>query len=258
MRRLLMFLAFVSALAPLAALAQTDAGSAQPSLVVQGQGIVSRAPDVASLSVGIETVDPSATQSQARNNAIYARLLTALERVNVPRSSVQFSGYDLRYVPPSESTPEPIPMATAAAPGQRQTLPVARNPRPAERWGYVVSRNVTIVDLNPSRVGQVVDAASGAGATSVDGVTFGMRDRRGVYNAALAGALDDADAQARALAAAGHFRLVRLQRIEVGSVFVPGPVPMARMAVADGTQISPSNVETRANVTVTYTIAAGG
>jgi uncharacterized protein len=105
-----------------------------------------------------------------------------------------------------------------------------------------------------------VDACARAGATNISGVTFGVRDGRSAYNAALASALADANSQAHALAAAGHFRLGRVQRVEAGASSLPGPMPFARMATAEAmpTQIAPSDVEVRAAVTVTYTIAPGG
>ena len=251
MKRLVFFLVAASLVAPAGVAAQSDGQGAAPTIVVQGQGVVSRAPDTASLSVTIETIDPSATTAQAMNNAAYSRMLGALERVHVPRSSVHYSSYDFRYVPPTEPTPEP------QAAGTVHTMPVLRNPRPLGRYGFDVTRSVSMSDLDPARVGAVVDACAGAGATSIDGVTFGVRDRTGAYDAALAAAVGDADRQARVLAEAGRLRLVRVQRIETAGGYVPSPLPMARMAaMADGTQIAPSNVETRASVTITYAVAS--
>lgn len=248
------FAAVVAALAfaPLAALGQGD-DSAPPALVVQGQGSISRAPDTASISMTIETNDPSATQAQSQNNARYSAILAALGRVGVSESAVKTSGYDLRYVPPPEPTAEPA----GGGPELRHTMPVARNPNPGERYGYIVTRTATVAGLDPSKVGPVIDACAAAGATGIDGVTFGLRNQNQARGQALAAAVADAASQAKALAAAAHVRLVRFQRIEAGQTYVPGPMPMARMATADvaPTQIPPSNVEVRASVTVTYAIA---
>jgi uncharacterized protein YggE len=248
MRRLLTILVAAGALAPggVSAQSATDAAG-PPALVVQGQGAITRAPDTASVSVGIETDDPSAAGSQAKNNEAYGAMLAALERVGVAKSEIRSTGYDLRYVPPPEPT---------APPAGIHTMPVARRPL-GERYGYIVSRSAIIAGLDPAKVGVIVDASAHAGATSINGVTFGVRDQRGAYNQALAAAFADADAQARALASAGRFTIVRLQRVEAGQASFPGPMAFARVATADATQIEPSNVEVRANITVTYTIAPG-
>jgi uncharacterized protein YggE len=179
-------------------------------------------------------------------------MLSSLERAGIARSSVQSGGYDLRYVPPPEPTPGPD--------GElRQTLSVERNPHPSERYGYVVNRSATITGLDPARVGVAVDAAAAAGATTVSSVQFGLRNQRDAYNAALAAAVGDADSQARALAAAGHFRIVRLQRLEAGSAPLREPIAFRMIGTVNAaqTEISPSNVEVRANVTSTYEIAPG-
>ena len=246
MKRLPSLLAAL-ALAALAvpALAQ-DAPNASgpPTLTVQGEGTITRSPEVANVSIGITTDDPSATAAQSRNNATYDAVLSALAKAGVPSSAVKTTSYGMNYNPPP--TPEPA---------ARTTESVARAPiRGGERYGYIVNRYLSVTAA-PDRVGAVVDASSAAGATDVGGISFGLRDRRGAWNAALAAAVADADAQARALAAAAHVRIVRLRSIQSGSApYVPGPAVAMRMA-APATEIPPSDVSVTASVSVTYVVA---
>lgn len=266
MRRLLTLLAALTLpLLATAAFAQDPASGAGSTLTVQGQATVSRAPEVASFSVGIETSDDSATRAQASNNALYDAVRASLAKAGVAASAVKSSSYYMRYVPPPTPAPPESPAAASAVPlaatapgAMRHTEPVARMPipiSPGERYGYVVTRSLAVT-TDPAKVGAAIDACVRAGATDVGGVSFDLRDRRAVWNAALAGALADGDAQARALANSGHFRIVRLKSIQAGSPPYGngGPVMFARAAPA-GTEIPPSSVDVSASLTVTYTIA---
>jgi len=86
------FAVFVAALAfaPTAALSQGD-DAAPPSIVVQGQGTVSHAPDTASISVTIESNDPSATAAQADNNTRYNAVVAALARMATADAPTQIA-----------------------------------------------------------------------------------------------------------------------------------------------------------------------
>ena len=236
MKRLLSLLAALAIVAPAAALAQ-DA-SAPATLTVEGQGSITRTPEVAEISVGITTNDPSATAAQSANNAAYEKVKDALAKAGVSGDAVKTTSYGMNYNPP----PAPEPGA-------------ARSPvRSGERYGYVVSRYLSVTAA-PDKVGTVVDAASASGATDVGGISFGLRDKRAAWNAALAAAVADADAQARALAATGRFHIVRLKAIQSGSApYVPGPMVAMKMA-SPATDIQPSDVAVTASVTVTYVIA---
>jgi uncharacterized protein YggE len=259
MRRLLTLLAALTLVVSATAASAQDAGSrGESTLTVQGQATVSRAPDVASFSAGIETSDLSATAAQARNNAVYDAVRAALSRAGVPSSALKSGSYSMRYEPPPTPSPGEPSAGPAAAPpssagAMRTTESVARRPvNPG--YGYIVSRNL-VVSVDPGKVGAAIDACVGAGSTDIGGVSFDLRDHRGAWNAALAGALADADAQARSLASSGRFRIVRLKTIQAGPVpYGGGPVMFARAAPAP-TEIPPSNVDVMANVTVTYVIA---
>jgi uncharacterized protein YggE len=266
MRRLLTLLTALTLSVPATpALAQDTGGAAGSTLTVQGQATVSRPPEVASFSVGIENSDPSATAAQARNNALYDGVRAALARAGIPASAVKSSSYYIRYVPPPTPAPPEVPAAVSAAPAagaapgaMRHTEPVARLPmpiNPGERYGYVVTRNLAVT-TDPAKVGAAIDACVSAGATDVGAVSFDLRDRRGAWNAALAGALADADGQARSLANSGRFRIARLKSIQAGPPpYGAGGQMMFARAAAPGTEIPPSNVDVSASLTVTYTIA---
>jgi uncharacterized protein YggE len=125
--------------------------------------------------------------------------------------------------------------------------------------GYV-ARNaveVRVDDLN--RLGQVLDVAVTAGATSVGGIRFDLKDRAAAEQQALQQAVADARAQANTAAQAASMKVERVLRIEVGRELPmppPRPMPMRmEMAAAGGEPpISPGELEIRATVTMTAAI----
>jgi uncharacterized protein YggE len=219
---------------PHAALAQ---GAAPPAaLVATGVGTVTQAPDRATVSFRIETVDEQAARASAQNNTIVTALDDALAKAGVQRSAVRTRSYSLSYNP----------------------RPPRPDPNVAVRYGYVVSRTVEASVDRVDGVGAIVDAGIGAGVTNVNGVTFGLRDPQAAYRTALTAAVADAEAQARTLATAAHVRLVRLVTIAPGArAPLPGPVLRASVlaAPAPPTVIEPGDLSANATVTLRYEIA---
>lgn len=125
--------------------------------------------------------------------------------------------------------------------------------------GYV-ARNALEVRLDaPERAGEVIDAAVQAGATSVSGVRFDLKDRAGAEREALRLAVADARARAEAAAAGAGRSVDRVLRIEDARQPPPMPRPMmttmARTAEpAVETPIETGTIEVHAHVTLTVSI----
>lgn len=205
------------------------------TLSVEGQGLVTRAPDRAEVDLTLETADPAATRATAANDAAYRRLADRLRALGVPGDALRTTGFTLRYVP---AQPSPPPSG------------------PPPRSGYVVDRQLTVTAPRVDAAGAVVDAAVAAGG-EIREVRYALADRGPALRAALAAAVADADAQAQAVAAAEHLRIVGVKSIAVGgSPPVYGPVPFLRApAAAAETVLPPGPLDVRAGVTVTYLVA---
>lgn len=228
-------LAVLAALAPAAAAASAD--SPPPSLAVSGQGSVDRMPDRVTVALGIVTNDDNATRATSANNAIYNALVAKLGGLGLKPAALRTTSYNLSF---NQRPPRPDTTFT-------------------QRYGYVVTREVSVGDDRTDRVGALIDAAVAAGAGNVNGVTFGLRDERGAYRAALAAAVADAQDQARALAEAAHLRLGRILEIAPsgGANPPPRPYPMARgmaSVMAVPTDVQPSDLSVRASVSITYAL----
>ena len=111
----------------------------------------------------------------------------------------------------------------------RPASPARRCIRRAQRYGYVAGRTVTATLADVTKASAVVDAMRSAGATSIAGVQFVLRDRRAAYDEALAAALEDAAAQAQAVASASHMHVAGIQTIRVGENLL-GPADAAAHA----------------------------
>ncbi|HZW54330.1 MAG TPA: SIMPL domain-containing protein [Candidatus Elarobacter sp.] len=232
-------LALLTAASPAAAQTAPPATVRAPSRIeVGGQGTVDRMPDRVIVSFAIVTNDDNATRATSANNATYNALVAKLRGLGIEPAAIKTTGYDLNYNP---RPPQP-------------------NPQFQQRYGYVATRGVAVTSDHTDQAGAIVDAGVAAGVTSVGGISFGLRDTRAAYRAALAAAVADAESGAQAIAAAAHVRIVRLLTVSAGSyASVPRPVPqLARMAASAGTvptDVQPSNLSVTASVTVTYEIA---
>ncbi len=215
------------------------AGDTGPTVVITMQGVASRPPDVAYVNLGILTNDDVSTAAVAKNNAIFDALQAKLAPLGVDAAKVKTTFYNVSYAARPTAAPQPA-----------QQFPI-----PQSRYGYNVSRQLQLT-VTVGKVGDIVDAAIAAGATTVSNVQYALADASAAYNDALASALKSARSQAEAVAQASGMHLGGVKQIQVQQQnFLPTPVPMRPQqgAVASGTTlVAPATVDTRASVTVTY------
>jgi len=221
----------LATMAPGAALAD----AAVPTRIqVAGTGTVTLAPDVAIVSASVQTNSANASDAVGRNNAIYERVAAALAQLGIERADVTLAGYSVNYFPKPEK------------------------PAPDTVYGYTVSRDFTVKVRAIAKAGNVVDAVTRAGATSIGGVSFGLSDPAAAQASATAKAVDDARAKAEALAAAAHLRITGIRSIDLGGG--SGPVmPMAKMMMSaapePATQFDTSSVGVTVTVQITFLAA---
>ncbi len=205
-----------------------------PVVVTTGEGMIKRAPDRAWVTISAESRARSPREAQKMNAEAMSAVMARLKSSGLQGDAVQTSSYDLQpefdYV------------------NGRQTLRdyVARN-----------SLQVRVDDL--PRLGDILDASVGSGATAVSGVRFDLRDRTAAEREALKLAVADARARAEAAVSGAGMRVDRVVRIEEqrsGPMPPPRPVIMAMRAEAaePATPIAPGELEIRAQVTLTATI----
>lgn len=220
--------AFAVTTLPAAVAAQT----ALTEITASGTGSITMAPDMATIDAGIETNSANANDAISQNNAKYERVVTALENLGIARADITLAYYNVSFNPP----------------------PRVARPNSDERYGYTVSRNFTVKVGQIGKAGAVSDACTSAGATTINGVSFGLADSSAPRSRATAKAVADARANAETLAQAAGLRIISIKSIRLGGAEPPAPMPMMRMAAAPSppTEFDQSNVNVSVTVSVVF------
>jgi uncharacterized protein len=214
---------------------QPPSTAQEPVVVVTGEGVVKAAPDRAFVTFAVESRSKNPKDAQTQNATTMSSVQRRLLALGVPKDAVRTLSYDLHL--------------------ESDWVNGRQVPR-----GYV-ARNTIEVRLDEiSRVGEVIDAATGSGANAVHGVRFDIQDREALEREALKRATADARARADAAASGAGATIGRVLRIEEPSRGYPmPPAPMMmREAAQDGravsTPIVAGEIEIRANVTLTASL----
>jgi uncharacterized protein len=227
--RVLAAMLVVQAAVAAEAFAQTPSPD-PPAVVAVGRGVVKRAPDQAWITIAAESRAKTPGDAQKANADAMSAVLQKIKGLGLPADAIQTSAYELR------------PEFDYA--NNRQTL-----------RGYVARNAVEVRVDDLAKLGPVLDAAVGAGATSVGGIRFDLKDRSGAEQAAIQQAVIDARRQADTAAQAAGMKVERILRLEVNREMAAPPRPMmamrAEMAASAEPPIAPGELEVRATVTLT-------
>ena len=221
-------------LMPMLAVAQQPSSPAsdRPVIVSSGEGAVRAVPDRAWISVTAESRAGNPREAQKKNTDAMKPVLDRLRSAGIADDAIQTSSYDLQ--PDWDFS------------GDRRVL-----------RGYVARNTVSIRIDNVERVGELLEMAVTAGATSVDNIRFDMKDRERLEREALRLAVLDARARAEAAAAGAGLSFDRIVRIEEQGVISP-PMPVRQVfdakIAAEAPPIATGEIEVRARVTVTSSL----
>ena len=211
---------------------QPPAAAEIPVVVASGEGVVKRAPDRAWFDVTAESRAKNPREAQKLNADAMSAVLQKLKGAGLKDDAIQTRGYDLQ--PEYDYN------------NGRQTL-----------RGYLARNSMEVRVDELSRVGDLLDLVVGAGATSVGGVRFDLKDRTGAERDALKLAVEDARRRADAAASGAGMSVQRIVRIEEQRAVVRPPVPMMMaerasvgMAQSAPPPVAPGELEVRATVTL--------
>ncbi len=206
-----------------------------PKLHLSAYGEVKAAPDRAAISVGVQTLAPTAAQAMAQNRERMAKVMAMLMKQGLAARDIQTSSIDLN-----------------AQYSYNQN-------EPPKLTGYQASNAVTIMVNDLPRLGPVLDAVVEAGVNQVNGISFGLKNAQGLEDAARLAAVKALKAKADLYASATGYRSVRLVNLSEGGGS-PEPRPIALMAMAkmgaDGgsTPVSGGELTVRIDVTGDYAL----
>lgn len=201
-------LALSCALSPVAAPSLAGAQvPVPPTIATSGNGEAKVTPDRAAVMVNVQTRAATAAAAAAENARRTTAVLDALGKLGLPKSQLSTDGYtvypETRYDPNGQS-----PRVT----------------------GYVVTNTVRAETHRPEQAGAIVDAALGAGANMINGLSFYASSIDVPRREAIAAAVASARADAEAMARAAGGSLGALIELSTQGPTVP-PRPMYDMSV---------------------------
>lgn len=227
-------------MAPAVASAQNQQGpvpmvpATGPILGLSVTESIESAPDMATISTGVQTRATAARDAMAQNASQMDRLIAALIKGGVARQDIQTSGINL--------SPQYDYSQQSAGQGPRFI-------------GYEANNQVTVKVRKLATAGELVDAMVSAGATNVNGPTFGISEPDKLLDQARLNALKTAQARADLYAQATGYKTARLITISEGGGYSP-PMPMMAMrmdaAQSAATKIEPGQISTSISLNVQY------
>ncbi|MEZ4596107.1 MAG: SIMPL domain-containing protein [Chloroflexota bacterium] len=220
--------------ASLAPVAAQDTTTPQHTLSVSGTGSVSVKPDVADVTVGVTIQRDTAGDAAADAANVMDAVVTAVKALGIAEQDIQTTSLSLSPVYDYDRTPYRL-------------------------VGYQANNMVTVTVRDISQVGPVIDAATGAGATDVNGITFRVADQAAAETEAREQAVKAARAKADTIAAAAGTEITGI--ISISETSAPMPYPMYYSADAAGaareaapTPVLAGTIDVEVSVSIVYSL----
>jgi uncharacterized protein YggE len=213
-----------------------------PKLTSSAQAIIQKPSDELQLQIGVVTLGDRAQVALADNTKKMQAVIASLETAGITKDEYETGQFSIN------------PTFT----------PYPKNPPP--NWkpsinGYEVSNSVMIHTNKLDMAGKFIDAANKAGANTVSDLHFGLHNPRIHWTEALNAAVENAIADAKAMASAAGVSLVRVMSITLDNTHTAYPrinTAYLKMSAEGGSTppIEPNDVKITANVTIVYEITS--
>ncbi|MNW41074.1 26 kDa periplasmic immunogenic protein precursor [compost metagenome] len=202
---------------------------------VVGSGEISVKPDIAYLTIGVETQADTAKEAQSANSTKMAKLNTLLKDTwKIDVKDIQTGQF---YVQPNYSYSEKE--------GQKVK-------------GYSAYHTINVKYRDLSKIGQLLDAASNAGANRIDNVRFSTENPDQYQEQVIQKAMANADLKASAIAKAAKRQVGLVLSVTQASVETPTYMENYKVmaATADSgaasTSVEPGEITVKTTLNVVY------
>lgn len=224
----------------LLSLSFTEVGFAQEirQIHVRGYGSMSVEPDLAYVSLGVETQALEAEEAQTKNAINMRNILAVLGEQGIKSQNIETSYFNV--------------------------YPIYRynEEKGNQLTGYRVSNSISIRLEDLSKVGEVIDSAIKAGATNVNTVRFTLADEGPWLDKALALAVEDGRRRAEVMATAAGEKLGLVMMMRDPSTsstpyYAGNEMALKATAMADRgvpTPIQPGKLEITAAVEMVFAL----
>ncbi|MFT3973183.1 MAG: SIMPL domain-containing protein [Amaricoccus sp.] len=202
-------------------------------ITVTGSATVDAAPDVATVTAGVETQAATAADALKQNSEAMTAVFAALKTAGIAEADTQTS--QLTLTPVFQSDPGSSPAAPQVV-------------------AYQASNMVTVQVRDVTHLGGTIDTLTAAGANRLYGVSFDVDEPGAVLDTARQKAVADAQRKAALFAEAAGVRLGPVIAISEGGG--GGAVPFrAKMDMAMAAPVAAGSVSLGADVTVVFGLA---
>jgi uncharacterized protein YggE len=184
-----------------------------PAVITSGDATVSKKPDIASLSVGVDSLQSTASAAQSDLASKAGKLISRAKALGIADKDMNTSGYSV-------------------GPNYRQDGIIN---------GYRASEQLQLKWHEVDTTGKALDALVQEGGATQVSVSFGLADPKAAQAEARSMAIADARSRAQAMAGAAGVKLGRVLR--VSDLAVSGRVPPS-MDFAVGAAPAPSQLPT--------------
>jgi uncharacterized protein YggE len=205
------------------------------TITVAGTGRIVLTPDTADLRLGVTTSAATVKDARARAASAMTAVISSLRKLGIAERDIRTTALILQPV-----------------------YDYSNGANPPRLTGYTFSNAVAVTLRDLDLVASAVDDSLGAGATSLDGVTFRVEDEAAAERQAREAAMQEAKAKATALAEAAGVRITGVASIAESSVPIAYPTYFAAglSAARDvPTPVEAGTTEVSISVSVAYLIA---
>ncbi len=207
--------------------AVASAFAAPTTLNLSAYGEARANPDMATISLGVETTGPSAAAAMQANADQMSRVVAALKKAGVDARDLQTSNLSLN------------------------PQYVYETNQPPKLTGYQASNQLSVTVTNLARLPGVVDATVAAGATNIGQISFGLSNPVSAENTARIAAVKALQDKASLYANATGYRINRLVTLSEGSGYAvepPRPMFAAAMRMDKATPVEAGSVKVRVDI----------
>ena len=211
--------------------------SEQPRTIsVSGQGEALATPDMAVVTIGVQTDGATAADALRANSSAMKATIDKLKEMDIEARDIQTSNLSVN-----------------------PRYDYERNRSQPEIIGFRANNSVRVRLRDLEKAGAVIDEAVSTGANSLGGISFTFADPKPLHDAARQDAIADAMARAALLADAAGVKLGPVLTIHDGHVATPrgGDMVMVtaqRMEADFAAPIETGESSIRANVTMVFEI----
>ena len=216
--------------------ADPSTSAAEHTISVSGTGRVVISPDIADLRLGVSITSTTVKDARSSNAKAMTAVIAGLKKLGIAEVDIKTTILSLQ------------PVYDYSSNSSRPRL-----------TGYNLSNAIAVTIRDLDKIGDAIDGALAAGATTMDGVTFRVDDQAAAEQQARQAAMAEAKSKAQTLASAAGVTLGTVASISETVAPIPYPMYYGVMAGAAvgkdaATPVQPGTNEVSVTVAVVYVI----